>query len=122
MRSLSVERAISDLGQDLRTARVRRRMTIDDMADRAGVNRKTIMKIEKGDASVSLSVLGSVLLVLGEEKRLAALLDPGKDDTAILMDQERLPQRVRPRRPKPDPEAPAPDEAAPDDDGFGMGF
>ena len=122
MRSLTLERAITSLGNDLRTARIRRRMTIDDMADRAGVNRKTIMKLEKGDATVSLSVLGSVLLILGEERRLATLLDPAKDDMAILLDQERLPQRVRTQRPVVDAEAPGPAESEPDDDGFGMGF
>lgn len=122
MRSLSVERSILDLGQDIRTARIRRRMTIDDMASRTGVNRKTIMKLEKGDATVSLSVLGSVLLILGEEHRLASLLDPGKDDTAILLDQERLPQRVRSQRPKVVEEGPSAGDIEPDVDGFGMGF
>lgn len=120
MRSLSVERSIAELGEDVRAARIRRRVTVDDMAVRAGINRKTVMKIEKGDASVSLQALGSVLLVLGEEHRLGALLDPGKDDTGILLDRERMPQRVRPRKPA-DP-SPHQVDAEPDDGDFGVGF
>lgn len=119
MKSLKLDRCISDLGQDIRTARIRRRITIDDMAARAGINRKTVMKLEKGDASVSLQSLGSVLLILGEEKRLATLLDPSKDDIGLLLDQARLPQRVRTQRQKPYPDQ---DEVTPDDTGFGMGF
>ena len=119
MKSLSLERSLEEMGEDLRIARVRRRMTIDDMAARAGLNRKTVMKLEKGDGSASLQALGSVLVILGEEKRLSQLLDPGQDDVAILMDRDRLPQRVRTPRGQASSEMP---DLDPDDTGFGMGF
>jgi transcriptional regulator with XRE-family HTH domain len=121
MRSLNVERAITDLGSDLRLARTRRRMSVNDLAERAGLDRKTIMRLEKGDEGVSLGVLGRVLLVLGEERRLASLLDPGTDDTGLLLDQDRLPARVRSRR---DPVAES-SEALPPEPGeedYGVGF
>lgn len=120
MKSLSVERSIADLGRDLRRARIRRRFTVDDMAARAGVNRKTVMKLEKGDASVSLQALGSVMLILGEEHRLGEMLDAGKDDTGLLLDDARLPERVRSKKPV----SPAHEgaEPEPDDSGFGVGF
>jgi len=121
MRSLNVERSISALGADIRTARTRRRMSASDLAERAGLDRKTIMRLEKGDEGVSLGVLGRVLLVLGEEKRLADLLDPGKDDVALLLEQDRLPSRVRSRR---DPVVEATEETPPDpgEDDYGAGF
>ncbi|TCP61421.1 Xre family transcriptional regulator [Rhodovulum bhavnagarense] len=121
MKSLNVERALHSLGSDLRTARIRRRMSVDDLAQRAGMNRKTLMRLEKGDEGVSIGALGRVLLILGEEKRLADLLDPAKDETGLLLDQERLPSRVRSRR-DPIAQEQLVDDFPEDDDGYGMGF
>lgn len=58
-------RALEDLGRRLRLARERRRMTAEEMAERAGVSRPTVLKLERGDASVGFSVLVRVLGVLG---------------------------------------------------------
>lgn len=58
-------RALEDVGRRLRLARERRRMTASEMAERAGVSRPTVLKLERGDASVGLSVLVRVLGVLG---------------------------------------------------------
>lgn len=123
MKSFGLERALRQMGSDIRTARLKRRMSINDMAVRAGIDRKTIMKIEKGEGGVTLSSLGSVLVVLGEERRLGQLLDPGDDAVGLLMDQERLPRRIRsPVRPK---QTPSPDTSREDpeeDDIYGVGF
>jgi transcriptional regulator with XRE-family HTH domain len=53
------------MGQRLRLARVRRRMPAAELAQRAGVSRMTIYKLEHGDLSVGLGVLVRVLGVLG---------------------------------------------------------
>jgi transcriptional regulator with XRE-family HTH domain len=58
-------RAAEALGQRLRLARERRRMPAAEMAERAGVSRMVIYKIEHGDLSVGLGALVRVLGVLG---------------------------------------------------------
>jgi transcriptional regulator with XRE-family HTH domain len=58
-------RAAEALGQRLRLARERRRMPAVEMAERAGVSRMVIYKIEHGDLSVGLGALVRVLGVLG---------------------------------------------------------
>ncbi len=58
-------RAAAAMGQRLRLARVRRRMRAAELAERAGVSRMTIYKLEHGDLSVGLGVLVRVLGVLG---------------------------------------------------------
>ena len=52
-------RALRKLGQDINEARRRRRVTIELMAERTGLSRATIGKIEKGDPTASM---GGMLL------------------------------------------------------------
>lgn len=70
-------------------------MSQQRIADGAGVAVATIRRLENGDHGISLGVLAMVLVVLGEQSRLGALLDIAKDDIGLLMETEKLPQRIR---------------------------
>jgi transcriptional regulator with XRE-family HTH domain len=87
--------ALRKLGQDINDARRRRRITAQLMAQRAGLSRSTIGKIEKGDPTTSMGSYGSVLFVLGMEKRLSDLVDSMHDLIGRRLEDENLPQRVR---------------------------
>lgn len=63
-------RAAVALGQRLRLARERRRMPAVEMAERAGVSRMVIHKIEHGDLSVGMGAVVRVLGVLGLDSDL----------------------------------------------------
>jgi len=65
------------------------------MAERAGISRTTLNKVEKGEASVSLGIYASVLFVLGISERLADLADVKFDETGRRLDEENLPERIR---------------------------
>ncbi|HEY3805789.1 MAG TPA: hypothetical protein VGL61_24445 [Kofleriaceae bacterium] len=67
------------------------------MAERAFVTRKTLGRVERGDATVSLGIYASVLFVLGMVDRIAALVDPATDRLGIQLEDEHLPKRIRPR-------------------------
>jgi transcriptional regulator with XRE-family HTH domain len=58
-------RQLLALGQRLRAARLRRRLTQAMLAERVGVTVPTIRKLEGGDPSTSLSVVLRALVVLG---------------------------------------------------------
>ena len=58
-------RQLTALGQRLRAARLRRKLTQAMLAERVGVTLPTIRKLENGDASTSLSVVLRALVVLG---------------------------------------------------------
>ena len=58
-------RTAETLGERLRLARLRRRYSETEMAERVGVSRMTIYKLEHGDLSVGLGVLVRALGVLG---------------------------------------------------------
>lgn len=87
--------ALRKLGQDINDARRRRRITAQLMAQRAGLSRFTIGKIEKGDPTTSMGSYGAVLFVLGMEKRLSDLVDSMHDLVGRRLEDENLPQRVR---------------------------
>lgn len=94
---IPVKRALKKLGDDIHSARIRRRITTTMMADRAFITRMTLNKVERGNPGVSLGIYGTVLFVLGLTERLAAVADVRTDDVGLQLDEERLPQRIRQR-------------------------
>lgn len=92
---IPVIKALRKLGQDINDARRRRRITVELMAQRAGLSRSTIGKIEKGDPTTSMGGYVVVLFVLGMEKRLSDLVDSMHDIVGRRLEDENLPQRVR---------------------------
>ncbi len=72
-----LQTVLEKVGENLKLARLRRKLTAAQVAERAGINRTTLWNIEKGAAHVSLAAYAQVLFVLGFEKDLLKL---GEDD------------------------------------------
>lgn len=70
---------LTSLGERLRAARLRRKFTTTLMAERMGVSRETLRRIELGDARVALGPYFAALHVLG----LGADLDLLAQDDAL---------------------------------------
>jgi transcriptional regulator with XRE-family HTH domain len=66
----SASRIIKELGENLKLARKRRKLSVIQMAQRADVARSTLWMIEKGSPGVAMSAYLQVLFVLGLEKDL----------------------------------------------------
>ena len=49
----------SQIGEQIKLARLRRRLPVALVAERAGISRATVWKIEKGDPSVSTDTEGA---------------------------------------------------------------
>ncbi len=94
---LPVRRALNHLADDLTTWRKLRGLTQAQLADRAGVSRDTLIRVEHGDGGVSVGNMLLVLRALGILESLPKALDPYESDVGRLRSDERLPQRVRPR-------------------------
>ena len=86
------------IGEELATWRRLRRLTAAQVADRAGVSRHTVMRLENGQGASMESVL-RVARALGVLDSLVAALDPYATDEGRLRSEEALPERVRPPRP-----------------------
>jgi hypothetical protein len=95
---LPVKRALAKLGEDIRSARLRRRIPTAVMAERAFTTRMTLLRVENGDPAVALGIYAVVLFVLGLTQRLADLADARSDELGLQLDEERLPKRIRQRR------------------------
>lgn len=122
--SPNARRALRSLGANLRVARVKRRIPVKGFAERIGVSERTVIRFEKGDAGVSIGTLAMACLVLGELDRITHFLDAGSDDIGLLMEQERLPKRIRRRRIAPASSTAADRDPAQsgNDDDEGVGF
>ena len=59
------QKVLEQLGENIRLARKRRRLTTIQVAERAGIDRTTLYHIEKGNGSVSMSAYFNTLRVLG---------------------------------------------------------
>lgn len=71
------ERILRELGENIRLARLRRKYSTEQVAERANISRPTLLAIEKGFPTVSMGAYLLVLNVLGLEKDL---LNVARDD------------------------------------------
>ena len=90
----SARRALKKLGEDIRDARLRRKLPMAIVAERAATSRPTISRIEKGDPSVSIGIIAAVLQALNLLERLADVADATHDDVGQNIAKEDLPQRA----------------------------
>lgn len=86
------------IGEDLATWRRLRRLTAAQVADRAGISRYTVMRLENGEGATMENLL-RVARALGVLDQLVGAVDPYKTDVGRLRSEEALPRRVRPPRP-----------------------
>lgn len=92
---LAVRRALKKLGADISAARRRRGITAKLVAERAFINPKSLIRVERGDPGVSIGIYATVLFVLGMSERLADLADISHDPLGRTLADEQLPKRVR---------------------------
>ena len=89
--------ALRKLGSDLATARKRRGDSLKDWAARLQVSVPTLMRMEKGDPTVSMGVYATALWILDRHQALAQAADPKEDLAALEAEIRQAVQRHRPR-------------------------
>jgi len=94
-----VEKALLEVGENIRLARLRRKLSTQQIAERADISRPTLLGIEKGSGKVSMGTYAQVLFVLGLEKDLLRLAgdDPlgRRLQDARLLTKERAPKKKK---------------------------
>jgi transcriptional regulator with XRE-family HTH domain len=91
---VAVSRSMRKLGEDLSSWRKLRRLTVEEVAGRAGVGRSTVLRLEAGGGS-TLENLLRVARALGVLDSLTDAVDPYNTDVGRLRADEILPERVR---------------------------
>ena len=94
-----IEKILIEAGENIKLARLRRKLSAEQVAERANITRVTLLSIEKGTGGVSIGNYAQVLFVLGLEKDLLKLAgeDPlGKKlQDAKLLVKERAPKKSK---------------------------
>ena len=94
-------RVLKEVGQQIRLARLRRRLSAEQVAERAGISRPTLEKLELGSPSSSIGTLLRILSVLGLEGdylQIASNDELGRrlEDAKLTSPRKRAPKRPRP--------------------------
>ena len=94
----SVQKVLSEFGENIKLARLRRKLSAEQVAERANISRSTLWLIEKEAPGVAIGTYLQVLFVLGLEKDF---LNVASDDKlgrklqdANLLTKKRAPKKV----------------------------
>ena len=85
-------------GAQYRTARLRRRWRLEDVAERMGVSRFTVADVERGKPGTSIAAYLGSLWVLGLLDQLEAVADPDRDGEGKALEAARQPGQAPRRR------------------------
>ncbi len=88
--------ALRTMGSNLRKARLRRNLTIEEVAQRIGVHRETLSMAEKGSPSVSIGTYVTAMWVYGLAKQAKELCSPEQDLEGLALEEADARKRAYP--------------------------
>jgi len=95
----AVEQVLSQLGRNIRTARLRRKLRLADLAERVGISRYVMSDIEKGKPTTAVAAYIGALWALGLAGDLRNVGDPDRDSEGKAFERARAPSTA-PKRTK----------------------
>lgn len=93
------ERILAEMGEQIKTARLRRNLATELVAERAGISRATLWAVEKGSPTVAIGTYAAVLHALGGMDQ-DLLLVAKDDEFGRKLQDLNLPTRLRVKRGK----------------------
>ena len=99
---LPVERALVAAAEDLALARRRRGISTSSMAERAGISKKTLYRLEQGDPGVSWGAVVRVLNILNLLPELNKALNTTNDALGLALMNKAVAKRIRVHKTNPD--------------------
>lgn len=94
-KTMHVNTAASRLGENIAAWRRLQGIGSEELAERAGISRSTLSRLENGRGDVSLSAVLSCLRVLGVLEQIIAAADPAGSDYGRALLRRSLSERVR---------------------------
>lgn len=90
---------LAEMGENIKLARLRRKLSMEQIAERGNIGRTTLWAIEKGSPQVALGFYAQVLFVLGLEKDLLKIAGDDllgrKLQDANLLVKKRAPKKKK---------------------------
>ena len=93
----STEKILETMGEQIKLARLRRQLSVELVAQRAGISRATLWNVEKGSPSVAIGIYAAVLHALNNMDKDLLLI--AKDDEFGKKMQD-MNMQVKKRAPK----------------------
>lgn len=94
----SAAEALRRFGENLAIARVRRRESQRQWAERIGISLPTLIRMEQGSPAVAMGVYLTALWLIGQDKALPNLADPKSDVGALELDVRKAMERKSVRK------------------------
>ena len=91
----AVEQTLKRLGANLRTARVRRGLSVDAISKKIGTGPRAVTDAERGKPSTGIAVFAALLWVFDLLDQLDAVGDPNRDSQGQALAKAREPSRPR---------------------------
>ena len=82
------QKIFDGIGENIKLARKRRKLTAEQVAERAGIHRATLHRVEKGDPTVAIGIYFNVLKVLNLESDFSKIRQVELFTYLMLMKQE----------------------------------
>ena len=90
-----IARSLLKLGRDIDIARKKRRLTVAALCERAGISAPLYQRLITGAPGTSVGAYAMLLFALGMGTPFDKLMDASGDDAGLMLEHDRLPQRVR---------------------------
>jgi ribosome-binding protein aMBF1 (putative translation factor) len=93
----AVEDILKRLGRHIRTARLRRKLSREELAERVGISRYVLADIEKGKPTTAIAAYLGALWALGLLRDMREVVDPDRDEEGKILERARSP-KTAPKR------------------------
>ena len=94
----SAQKVLEEFGENMKLARLRRKLSAEQVAERANISRSTLWLVEKGTPGVAIGTYLQVLFVLGLEKDFLSVASDDKLgrklQDAKLLTKKRAPKKT----------------------------
>ena len=94
----AVEDILKRLGRNIRIARLRRKLSRGELAERAGISRYVLADIEKGKPTTAIAAYLGALWVLGFLRDMREVADPDRDEEGKILERARSPKTAPKRK------------------------
>jgi transcriptional regulator with XRE-family HTH domain len=91
----AVEQALKKVGSNLRRARLRRKLTVQEAAGKIGTGRRAVLDAENGKASTGIATYAALLWAYGLLSPFGELADPLKDEEGLALASRQEGRRAR---------------------------
>lgn len=88
--------ALTELGANLRTARLRRNLTVEEVAQKIGAGRRAVSDAERGKPTTSVAIYAALLWAFDLLADMHSLADPARDQEGQVLARSKA--RIRARR------------------------